>query len=176
MNKRKDKLAIFIDGANLHSTIKSLEIEIDYKELINFYSSNPNYSLIRAYYYTALLDDNKNQKISPLLNWLEYNGYRLVTKKAKSFSENNNIKIKGNMDIELAVDALEISNYVDHIILFSGDGDFKRLIEAIQNKGVKTTAISSLLTSPPMIADELRRQVDNFIELSSFREILINNT
>ncbi len=174
MTKSKDKLAIFIDGANLHSTIKSLAIEIDYKKLIDFYSSN--YSLIRAYYYTALLDNNKNQKISPLLDWLEYNGYRLITKKAKNFSEDNNIKIKGNMDIELAVDALEISNYVDHVVLFSGDGDFKRLIEAIQNKGVKTTAVSSLLTNPPMIADELRRQVDNFIELSLFKEVLINNT
>ena len=172
MIKNKEKIAIFIDGANLHSTIKALEIEIDYKKLIDFYSSN--YNLLRAYYYTAVLENNKNQKLSPLLDWLEYNGYRLITKKAKSFSEETNIKIKGNMDIELAIDALEISQHVDHIILFTGDGDFKRLVEAIQNKGAKVTVVSSLLTNPPMIADELRRQVDNYIELSSLKEILIN--
>ena len=168
----KEKVAIFIDGANLHSTIKELNIEIDYKKLINFFSSN--YTLIRTYYYTALLENNKNQKIKPLLNWLEYNGYTLITKPAKDFVDSNNdIKTKGNMDIELAVDALEFCTHVDHIVIFSGDSDFRRLVEAIQNKGTRVTVVSSILTKPPVLADELRRQVDSFIEISTFKEIIV---
>jgi uncharacterized LabA/DUF88 family protein len=79
-------------------------------------------------------------------------------------------KIKGNMDIELAVDVLEQCHKTDHIVLFSGDGDFTSLIAAVQRKGKKVTVISTLKTSPPMIADDLRRVADHFIELASIKD------
>jgi uncharacterized LabA/DUF88 family protein len=69
------------------------------------------------------------------------------------------------MDVELAVDVMEMGGHVDHIVLFSGDGDFRRLVEAVQKKGVRVTVVSSIKTQPPMVADELRRQADIFVDL-----------
>ena len=69
------------------------------------------------------------------------------------------------MDIEIAIDMMEMAKKVDHIVLFSGDGDFRRLIEAVQREGVRVSVVSTMRTSPPMVADELRRQTDAFIEL-----------
>src|SRR3546814_13906936 len=74
-------------------------------------------------------------------------------------------KVKGNMDIELAIDVMEMAPHIDHVVLFSGDGDFRRLVEAVQRKGVRVSVVSSTKTQPPMVADELRRQADTFVEL-----------
>lgn len=160
----QEKIALFIDGFNLHSSAKTLGIDIDYKKLANFFSERA--IMVRAFYYTALSDDQEYSPIRPLIDWLHYNGYTMITKPLKEFVDSTGRRrVKGNMDIELAIDMLEIGNKVDHIILFSGDGDFRRLLEAVQRKGVRTTVVSTLHTSPPMIADELRRQADNFIDL-----------
>src|SRR3546814_16450535 len=70
------------------------------------------------------------------------------------------------MDIELAVDVMEMLEYLDHVVLFSGDGDFRRLVEAVQRRGRRVTVVSTLRSQPPMIADELRRQADSFIDLA----------
>ena len=161
----EEKIGLFIDGANLHSTIKSLPYDIDYKKMLGFFRSKSR--LIRTLYYTAVSDDPDYSAIKPLLDWLDYNGYSLVTKPAKTFVDANGVKsIKGNMDIELAVDALEMADHLDHVIIFSGDGDFCALVKALQRKGCRVTAISSTKTKPPMVADELRRQVDHFVELA----------
>ena len=94
------------------------------------------------------------------------NGYTMVTKPVKEFTDPyGRRKIKGNMDIELAIDMMEMADKLDHIVLFSGDGDFHRLVEAVQRKGVRVTVVSTIRTQPPMVADELRRQADNFVEL-----------
>lgn len=160
----EDKLVMFIDGSNLYAAAKALEFDIDYKLLLNWASSQGR--LVRAFYYTALIDDQEYSPIRPLVDWLDYNGYTMVTKPAKEFlDENGERKLKGNMDIELAVDMMEISDYADHIMLFSGDGDFKKLVEAVQRKGVRVTVISTIKSSPPMVADELRRQADYFLDL-----------
>jgi len=76
------------------------------------------------------------------------------------------------MDIELAVDAMELAPHVDHVVIFSGDGDFRPLIEALQRKGVRVSVVSTIRSQPPMIADELRRQADNFIELDELRDVV----
>ena len=124
---------------------------------------------MRAYYYTALLDEQEYSPIRPLVDWLDYNGYNMVTKPAKEFTDaTGRRKIKGNMDIELAVDVLELSASLDHIVIFSGDGDFRRLVEAVQRRGARVTVISTVRSHPPMAADELRRQADVFIELEDF--------
>ncbi len=74
--------------------------------------------------------------------------------------------------MELAVDAMELSTTVDHMVLFSGDGDFRYLTEALQRRGRKVTVISTTKTNPPMIADDLRRQADNFIELTALKDAI----
>ena len=165
----QEKIALFIDGANLYATSKSLGFDIDYKRLLQEFSSKGY--LLRAYYYTALAEDQEYSSIRPLIDWLDYNGYTVVTKPTKEFVDaTGRRKIKGNMDIELAVDVMELAGSVDHFILFSGDGDFRSLVEAVQRKGRKVSVVSTLATQPPMIADELRRQADNFIDLVTLQQ------
>jgi len=159
-----EKIALFIDGANLYATAKSLGFDIDYKRLLKEFQSRGR--LVRAFYYTALVEDQEYSSIRPLIDWLDYNGYAVVTKAAKEFVDSlGRRKVKGNMDIELAVDAMEMAHNVDHIVLFSGDGDFRSLVEAIQRRGVRVSVVSTITTQPPMVADELRRQADEFIDL-----------
>ncbi|MBL8573977.1 MAG: NYN domain-containing protein [Hyphomicrobiaceae bacterium] len=163
-----DKIALFIDGANLYGTAKTLGFDIDYKRLLTEFAGRGN--LLRAYYYTALVEDQEYSSIRPLIDWLAYNGYRVVTKAAKEYYDREGRrKIRANMEIELAVDALELAEHVNHIVLFSGDGDFRRLVEAVQRKGCKVTVVSTLQTQPPMIADDLRRQADFFLDLASLQ-------
>ncbi len=167
----EEKLAVFIDGANLYAAAKSLEFDIDYKRLLTWISGQSR--LVRAFYYTALMEDQEYSPLRPLIDWLDYNGYTMVTKPAKEFTDAmGRRKVKGNMDIELAIDMMEIADHVDHIVLFSGDGDFRRLVESVQRKGVRVTVVSSIRTSPPMVADELRRQADHFMDLLSLSEYI----
>ncbi|MCX8500507.1 MAG: NYN domain-containing protein [Alphaproteobacteria bacterium] len=162
---------MFIDGANLYSAARSLQFDIDYKRLLEVFANKGH--LIRAFYYTALVEDQEYSPIRPLVDWLDYNGYTMVTKPTKEFTDAfGRRKIKGNMDIELAIDVMEMSNYIDHIVLFSGDGDFRRLVEAVQNKGKRVTVVSTIRSTPPMIADELRRQADNYIELQDLMTLV----
>lgn len=164
----REKVALFIDGANLYATSKALGFDIDYKRLLQEFKASCY--LLRAFYYTALIEDQEYSSIRPLIDWLDYNGYKVVTKPTKEFFDSTGRrKIKANMDIELAVDAMEMADHVDHIILFSGDGDFRRMVEAIQRKGKKVSVISTLQTQPPMISDDLRRQADLFIDLASLQ-------
>ncbi|MFC7400209.1 NYN domain-containing protein [Chelatococcus sp. GCM10030263] len=158
------RLALFIDGANLYATTKTLGFDIDYKRLLKEFKARGQ--LVRAFYYTALIEDQEYSSIRPLIDWLDYNGYRVVTKPTKEFVDSTGRrKVKGNMDIELAIDALELAPYIDEMILFSGDGDFRSLVEAMQRRGVRVSVISTISTQPPMIADELRRQADEFLEI-----------
>ncbi len=159
-----DRIALFIDGSNLYAAARALGFEIDYKKLLEEFSGRGR--LIRALYYTAMMEDQEYSPIRPLVDWLDYNGYTLVTKPTKEFTDpTGRRKIKGNMDVELAIDVMEMAPHLDHIFLFSGDGDFRRLAEAVQRKGVRVTVVSTVASNPPMAADELRRQADNFIEL-----------
>lgn len=161
-----ERIALFIDGANLYATAKSVGFDIDYRRLLREFQSKGR--LVRAFYYTALVEDQEYSSIRPLIDWLDYNGYAVVTKPAKEFIDSaGRRKIKGNMDIELAVNAMEMAKHIDHMVLFSGDGDFRSLVEAVQRRGVRVTVISTVSTQPPMIADELRRQADEFTDIVS---------
>jgi len=164
----QERIGIFIDGSNLYSAARALNFDIDYKRLLEYFSSEGR--LIRAFYYTALFDDQEYSPIRPLVDWLDYNGYTMVTKPTKEFTDaQGRRKIKGNMDIELAVDVLEMADNLDHIVIFSGDGDFRRLVEVVQRKGARVTVVSTVRSQPPMVADELRRQADYFIELKDIQ-------
>src|SRR5690606_24827355 len=159
-----EKMALFIDGANLYATAKALGFDIDYKRLLSLFRKQGR--LVRALYYTALAEEQEYSSIRPLIDWLDYNGFSMVTKPTKEFTDSTGRrKIKGNMDIELAVDAMRLSDHLDHIVIFSGDGDFRSLVAALQQKGKRVSVVSTLQTQPPMIADELRRQADQFVDL-----------
>ena len=168
---RDERLALLIDGVNLYSAAKALEFDIDYKLLRHEFMNRGK--MLRAIYYTALLENDEYSPVRPLVDWLNYNGFTMVTKAAKEFTDSQGRrKIKGNMDIELTVDAMELAPHVDHIVLFSGDGDFRPMVESIQRQGVRVSVVSTIRTNPPMLADELRRQCDNFIELDDLRDAI----
>jgi len=175
MPTTQERIALFIDGANLYATAKSLGFDIDYRKMLKEYQGRGY--LVRAFYYTALVEDQEYSSIRPLIDWLDYNGYSVVTKPTKEFVDSTGRrKVKGNMDIELAIDAMELADHIDHMVLFSGDGDFRSLVEAMQRKGVRVSVVSTISTQPPMVADELRRQADHFVDLLDIVEFIERST
>jgi uncharacterized LabA/DUF88 family protein len=163
-----NRIAFFIDGANLYATAKALNFNIDYRRLLSDFQKWA--TLVRAFYYTTVIEDQEYSSIRPLIDWLSYNGYTVVTKATKEFIDaSGHRKVKGSMQIELAVDAMELSEHIDQMVLFSGDGDFRSLVAAMQRRGVRVTVVSTIATQPPMIADDLRRQADVFIDLKELQ-------
>ncbi|MBV1868227.1 MAG: NYN domain-containing protein [Marinosulfonomonas sp.] len=168
---RDERLALFIDGSNLFAAAKALGFDIDYKLLRQEFMRRGK--MLRAFYYTALLENDDFSPIRPLVDWLNYNGFTMVTKPAKEYVDSQGRrKVKGNMDIELAVNAMELAPHVDHMVLFSGDGDFRPLVESLQRQGVRVSVVSTIRSQPPMISDDLRRQADNFIELEELKDVI----
>lgn len=166
-----DRLALFIDGANLYAAAKALGFDIDYRKLLDEFKKRG--ILIRAYYYTAIAENDDYSPIRPLVDWLDYNGFTLVTKPAREFTDaQGRRRSRGDMDIEIAVDMLQIAETADHLVLFSGDGDFRALVEAVQRKGRRVTVVSTMKSQPPMTSDDLRRQADNFVDLADLGAII----
>ena len=166
-----ERVALFIDGANLYATAKTLGFDIDYKRLLGLFRQKGQ--LVRALYYTALAEDQEYSSIRPLIDWLDYNGYTMVTKPTKEFTDSmGRRKVKGNMDIELTVDAMKLSEQLDHVVIFTGDGDFRALVQALQERGKRVSIVSTLQTQPPMVADELRRQADQFIDIADLEQLI----
>jgi uncharacterized LabA/DUF88 family protein len=164
MASHSNKIALFIDGTNLYATAKTLGFDVDYKRLLTEFQSRG--TLLRAFYYTAIIEDQEFSAIRPLIDWLDYNGYAVVTKATKEFIDaSGRRKVKGNMNVELAVNAMELAEHIDQMVLFSGDGDFRSLVQAMQRRGVHITVVSTVSSQPPMIADELRREADVFTDL-----------
>jgi uncharacterized LabA/DUF88 family protein len=161
---KDEKIALFIDGPNLYASAKSLGFDIDYKRLLREFQSRGY--LVRAFYYIAEREDQEYSPLRPLIDWLDYNGYTVVTKPTKEFVQLDGVrKIKGNMDIEIAVDAMEIAPHIGQMVLFSGNGDFRSLVEAVQRRGVRVVVVSTM----SMAADALRRQADQFIEMKDLQ-------
>lgn len=164
-----DKVAAFIDGANFYATGKALDLDLDYLALRNLLNQDQN--LVRVYYYTAVNEGDEFVSIRPLLDFLDYNGFEVVTKPTKTFTDaTGQRKIKGNLDVEMTCDMLEIADRVDHIVMFTGDGDFVRAVRGVQRKGVKVTVCSALKSTPPMISDELRRAADIYVDVAKFAD------
>ena len=171
MSSSAKKTALFIDGANLHATGKMLGFDVDYKRLLAEFESRG--TILRAFYYTQLVEDQEYSSIRPLLDWLRYNGYTVVTKLAEEFIDaRGRRRVKGDMHIELAVNAMELANHIDELVLFSGDGGFRYLVQAVQRRGVRVAVASTISCQPPMIADELRRQADIFIDVKELEPVI----
>jgi uncharacterized LabA/DUF88 family protein len=171
--REREKTAFFLDGANLYKAAKNLGFDIDYKNLLA--KAQSSCQLVRASYYTAIQEDRDQDysPLRPLVDWLDYNGYTMVTKITREFTDQQGRKrFKGSTDTELVVDMMLLSDHIDHIVLFSGNGDFRRAIEAIQPKGVRITVVSTVKSSPPMASDDLRRQADSFIDLADLEKII----
>jgi uncharacterized LabA/DUF88 family protein len=167
-HENSNKMALFVDGPNLYATARTLGFEVDFKRLLNEFESRG--TLLRAFYYTTIVEDQEYSATRALIDWLGYNGYTVVTKATKEYVDaSGHRKVKGNLDVELAVDAMELAEHVDQIVLFTGDGNFRSLVEAVQRRGVRVTVVSTISSKPPMIANELRRQADEFTDLVGLR-------
>ncbi len=158
----------FIDGPNLHATVRALGFEIDYRKLLEHLRTQGH--LIRVLYYTAIVEDQEFSTFRPLADWLDYNGYTMVTKPARGYTDSTGRRrFRTSMDVELAVDAMRLADKADHIILFSGEQSFASLVSALQQLGKRVTVISTIETQPAMVADELRRQADHFVDIDSLQ-------
>jgi uncharacterized LabA/DUF88 family protein len=168
---QNERIALFIDGANLYSAAKAVNVEIDYRKLLDEFRKRGR--LLRAYYYTALVENDDYSPIRPLVDWLQYNGYNVITKAAREFTDREGRRrIKGDMDVEITVDMMNLSSSLDHIVLFSGDGDLRRVVEAIKEKGVRVSVVSTVKSQPGMISDDLRRTADTFIDLVDLAKLI----
>jgi len=166
-----ERIAIYIDGSNLYSTTKYLDYDIDYKRLLELFQNKGR--LIRAYYYTAIVEDSDYSAVRPLIDFLDYNGYTIRSKPAKYQTDRDgNRRVKGNMDIEIAVDMMQHADNIDHMVLFSGDGDFSAAVQAVQDKGVRVSVVSTLKSKPSMLADELRRHADAVMDLIDMKRLI----
>ena len=168
MLHKDERTALFIDGPNLYAATRCLRFEIDYRKLLGYFSSRCR--LIRASYYTPLPQDQEHSPRHALASWLDYNGFNVVTPRSREYFNEGRRKVRNDIEIELVIDALEAAPHLDHIILFSGNGDYTRLATSLQRSGKIVSVVSTLLANPPMVSDELRRQVNYFIELNELRE------
>lgn len=164
-----ERTIAFIDGPNLHATVRALGFEIDYRKLLDHLRKQGRF--LRVLYYTAIVEDQEFSTFRPLADWLDYNGYTMVTKPARGFTDSTGRRrFRTSMDVELAVDAMRLSTKADHVILFSGEQSFSSLVAALQQMGKRVTVISTIETQPAMVADELRRQADQFIDIDSLQQ------
>lgn len=170
---KTEPTALLIDGPRFHSAARALGIDVDYKRVHSHFSNMCH--LVQAMYFapTPPPDENDHIAMKPLLDWLQYNGWNVVTKTSKTlYREDGQKKTKGNTDIELAMAAMKLAPHVSHILLCSGNGDFTPVVKHIQDSGTRVTIVSSKATAPPMVSDDLRRQADAFIELSDLAQLI----
>lgn len=168
---KDERLAIFVDGNGLYSAARALGFEIDYRRLRQEFARRG--TLLRALYYVSFVESEEYSPVRPLIDWLDYNGFNVVTKIAKEYVDaQGRRKVKGNIDVEMAVHAMELASRLDHVVLFTGNGDFRVLVASLQHQGVRVSVVSTVRSQPPMVSDELRRQADNFIDLCDLRDII----
>ncbi|MEM9739647.1 MAG: NYN domain-containing protein [Pseudomonadota bacterium] len=168
---KDERLALFIDGANLYSAARGLNLEIDFRKVLDEFRKKGR--LLRANYYTTLLENDDYSPIRPLVDWLTYNGFNVIKKPAKEYTDREGRRrVRGNMNVEIAVDMLAVADRIDHAVLFSGEGDFRVLIAALKQRGVRVTVISTVKSQPPMAADDLRREADAFVDLQDMAELI----
>ena len=163
------KTALFIDGANFYATCRDLGWAVDFVKLREYFDQRTH--LLRAYYYTTL-PESREVPLRRMIDFLDYNGYSIATKDVRVFydEETGEKRVKGNMDIEIALDMLQLAPHLEQVILFSGDSDFARVVLEVQRLGVNVVVVSSLSESTLAMSDDLRRQADSFIDLTELEE------
>lgn len=165
---KDEKMAAFIDGAYLYTISRNLDFDIDYKKLLGWMHERSH--LVRANYYTLLFEDQDYSPVKPLVDWLDYNGFTMVTKTARE--ESGSRRRRSSIDVDLAVDAMDLADHIDHVLLFVGDSDYRKLIEVLRSKGVRVSVFGTIRTGSPLVADELRRMADFFYEMEDLIEVI----
>lgn len=166
------RVAIMIDGPNLFNTSKNLGFDVDFKKLLGLFEQNC--LLHRAVYFNMLSERDDTTPVKPLVDWLSYNGYKTVTKPFREFTDASGTRrTKGSMHVEMAVEMMNMAQFVEHFVLFSGDGELAYAVNAVQEKGCRVTAVSTMKSDTgSTIADELRRKVNRFVNLDDVKGII----
>ncbi len=168
-----DKTAVYIDGANLYKTAKTLGFDIDYRNLLARLRRETR--LVRASYYTTMQEDKDADysPLRPLVDWLDYNGFTMVTKPAREFTgQDGRKRYRGSTDIELAVDMVQMASKLDCLVLFTGNADFRYAIAKVQEQGCRVICVSTVKSQPPMASDDIRRQADLFVDLTELEDVI----
>jgi uncharacterized LabA/DUF88 family protein len=159
-----DRVAIFIDGENIHYSAKHLNMRLDYLKLCRKLAGKRR--LVRAYFYTAVSTQSEG-KID-FINFLKLNGFTVVTREVKSFNESDGSSrsIRGALDMEMAMDVMDLCPTLDTVILCTGDGDFCPLVTAVARRGkhVELCALREM-TSTDLIA-----AADTYTDLGGLKD------
>jgi len=161
------KIAIFVDGSNFGQALKLAGFYVDYQKMREYFASYGE--LVGSYYFTALPPRGEHTTIRPLLDALQYKGWKLVSKET---TVNQDGKMKGNMDIEIVIQGIRLldNEAITDLVLLSGDGDFVSFTDYLRDNGVRVTAISHHTHDRTnMTADSLRQSVHEFINLKDIR-------
>lgn len=161
---------LLIDGVALHHASRANGISVDFKRLLQWLRERTR--LVRAIYFTALVEeDDEVISVKPLVDWLDYNGYMTVTKAARIYSnEDGTRRVKGSMNVEIAMMMAELAGIAEHIVLASGDADLIPAVKYVQQRGSRVSVISTLHSRPPCVSDDLRRQTDDYIDIVSIEK------
>lgn len=160
----RNRLSIFVDGNNMFYAQQKNGWFFDPKRVLNYFNNDPNIVLVNAFWYTGLKDSQDQRGFRDALISL---GYTVRTKILKEYYDDNSGRYsqKANLDIEIVVDMFNTVDQYNHVILFSGDGDFERAIELLRSKNTHITVVST----EGMIARELRNATDRYIDLNDIR-------
>lgn len=156
-------VGIFVDVSNLFYSAKSAEVEVNYCKLLSYATGGRH--LIRACAYTGIDPENNSQR--KFIDFLSANGYKVVCKDIHKYDTG---RIKANLDIEIAVDMMLMAQNLDVAVLVSGDGDFARLVSAVQDKGVRFELVGFSNST----SNDLIQMVDAFTEISTIPDIFRN--
>jgi uncharacterized LabA/DUF88 family protein len=153
-----ERVVILVDGSNLFYAASALGVEIDYTKLLHCLTQNRQ--LVRAYFYTAF--DRNNEKQQGFLRWMRRNGYRVVAKDLVQLPDGSR---KANVEVEIAIDMLNLAEHCDTVILISGDGDLAYAVNAAADKGVRIEVVSLF----SMTHDDLINVADRYIDLATLQ-------
>lgn len=175
MFHKNERIALFIDGHALHNAAKSIDLTVDYASLRKEFAARGK--LVHAYFYAAIDEDAEFSAVRKLADYLDYNGYMVRTRALqRRVQEDGNVRIKASIAVQMAVEARDVAEHVEHIVLFTGDGDMVHTVKSIQRLGVRVSVCGTRKGKESLLSDELRREVDNVIELDDLRRVIERQT
>lgn len=167
LRSNKDRIALFIDAGNLAYMTTALQMKIDFVAFRNYFLriGDP----VFCGYYTAVEEEEDgNRRLQPLIDFLSDHGYSLITKPTKAYRQvDGRVKVKGNMDTEITYDMAVMCEYVDRLILVTGDGDFAYPVSKIVHKCTPVDVVASRQAG--MLSGDLRKAASRVIDLVDMR-------
>ncbi len=160
-----ERIAIFIDGANMFYAQRKIGWHIDYKKVYDFYAKQAQ--VYNAFYYTSVTNP-LDPGMEGFLRALTGMGYTVRRKTVKEIADQESGQIirKANLDIEIVIDMLTTADLYDRAALISGDGDFERAVEYLRGRGKRIEGLGVR----SMAAYDLVNAMDQYLYLEDYRD------